>query len=108
VNQTMLVRSAALTENRRSGSLAPWKRPLIFQMTCECLTRGEAFLQPHFFSVAQEAALEIALRYRITAYDARFVTLADQLGNRLITEDARLFAAAPSLTQSLAEARANP
>ncbi len=37
---------------------------------------------------------------------ARFLALADQLGRRLVTEDAKLRAAAPALTQSLAEALA--
>ena len=72
----------------------------------DCLNRAAAFLQPHFFRVSHQAALEAALDYRVTAYDARFLALADQLGIRLITEDARLRAAAPALTQSLAEALA--
>ncbi len=65
-----------------------------------------AFLQPQLFRVSHQAALEAALDYRVTAYDARFLALADQLGSRLVTEDARLRAAAPALTQSLAEALA--
>ena len=69
----------------------------------DCLNRAAAFLQPHFFRVSHQAALEAALDYRVTACDARFLALADQLGIRLITEDARLRAAAPALTQSLAE-----
>jgi len=72
----------------------------------DCLNRAAAFLQPHFFRVSHQAALEAALDYRVTAYDARFLALADQLGSRLVTEDARLRAAAPALTQSLAEALA--
>jgi predicted nucleic acid-binding protein len=69
----------------------------------DCLNRAAAFLQPQLFRVSHQAALEAALDYRVTAYDARFLALADQLGSRLITEDARLRAAAPALTQSLAE-----
>ena len=46
----------------------------------------------------------MALRYNVTAYDARFLALAQQVGERLITEDAKLRAAAPELTQSMAEA----
>jgi predicted nucleic acid-binding protein len=48
----------------------------------------------------------MAARHNISAYDARFLALADQLGLRLVTEDVRLRAAAPALTQSLAEALA--
>ena len=69
----------------------------------DCLSRAAAFLQPQLFRVSHQAALDAALRYGTTAYDARFLALADQLGSRLITEDARLRAAAPALTQSLAE-----
>src|SRR5947208_7475227 len=72
----------------------------------DCLNRAAAFLQRQVFRVSHQAALEAALDYRVTAYDARFLALADQLGIRLITEDARLRAAAPDLTQTLAEALA--
>jgi predicted nucleic acid-binding protein len=72
----------------------------------ECLKRAAAFLQPHFFRVTHQAALDIALRYRVTAYDGRFLALAHQLGTRLVTEDAKLRSAAPALTQSLVEALA--
>ena len=91
-----------------SNVLATYERAryVTAAMARECLGRAEAFLQPHLFSVTHEAALKVALRHRITAYDARSLALADQLGSRLITEDARLRAAAPALTQSLAEALA--
>ena len=56
--------------------------------------------------IPHASVLAIATRHRVSAYDARFLSLADQLGSRLITEDARLRAAAPALTQSLAEALA--
>jgi predicted nucleic acid-binding protein len=72
----------------------------------DCLNRAAAFLQPHLFRVSHQAALDAALRYRVTAYDACFLALARQLGVRLVTEDAKLHAAAPGLTQSLAEALA--
>src|SRR5438067_9325263 len=71
-----------------------------------CLKRAAAFLQPELFRVSHRAALDAALRYGTTAYDARFLALAGQLGSRLVTEDARLRAAAPRLTQSLTEALA--
>jgi len=70
----------------------------------DCLNRAAAFLQPNLFRVSHQAALEAALRYGTTAYDARFLALAQQLGSRLVTEDAKLRGAAPALTQSLEEA----
>ena len=72
----------------------------------DCLNRAAAFLQPQLFRVSHQAALDAALRYGTTAYDARFLALAQQLGHRLVTEDAKLRAAAPRLTQSLTEALA--
>ena len=74
----------------------------------DCLNRAAAFLQPHLFRVSHQVALEAALRYGTTAYDARFLALAQQLRMRLVTEDAKLRAVAPALTQSLAEAVAAP
>jgi predicted nucleic acid-binding protein len=56
--------------------------------------------------VAHPLVLAIAASYRVSAYDARFLALADQLGVRLVTEDTKLRTAAPALTQSLAEALA--
>lgn len=56
--------------------------------------------------IPHASVLAIAAHHRVSVYDARFLALADQLGSRLITEDARLRAAAPALTQSLAEALA--
>jgi predicted nucleic acid-binding protein len=70
----------------------------------QCLTDAQAFLRPHYLAVTHDAALEMAIRFRITAYDGRFLALADQLGSRLVTQDTKLRAAAPALTQSLTEA----
>jgi len=72
----------------------------------DCLKRAAWFLQPNLFRVTHQAALDAALCYGTTAYDGRFLALAQQLGNRLVTEDEKLRAAAPKLTQSLAEALA--
>ena len=71
-----------------------------------CIDRAAAFLQPNLFRVSHRAALDAALRYGTTAYDARFLAVAEQLNSRLVTEDAKLRASAPKLTQSLAEALA--
>jgi predicted nucleic acid-binding protein len=70
----------------------------------QCLRQAEHFLEPHYVAVNHEAALELAMRFKVTGYDARFLALADQLGSRLVTEDVKLRAAAPALTQSLHEA----
>lgn len=49
-------------------------------------------------------ALAIATSHGISAYDARFLALAQSVDQKLVTEDARLRAAVPSMTQSIEEA----
>ena len=49
-------------------------------------------------------SLRIAQQLAVSAYDARFLSVAHSLGTKLITEDAKLRAAAPSFTLSLGEA----
>ena len=49
-------------------------------------------------------ALEIALEFGVSAYDARFLAVARNLGAKLVTEDAKLRRVAPALTQTLAQA----
>jgi predicted nucleic acid-binding protein len=72
----------------------------------DCLKRAALFLQPHLFRVSHRAALDAALRYHVTAYDGRFLAVAQQLGTRLVTDDTKLRSAAPDLTQSLRQALA--
>jgi predicted nucleic acid-binding protein len=69
-----------------------------------CLAQADRFLRPHYVEVPHDAALEFAIRHGVTTYDARFLALAERLGLPLITEDGKPRAAAPTLTQSLAEA----
>jgi predicted nucleic acid-binding protein len=92
-----------------SNILASYERAryLTKAVAKECLADAQSFLRQYYFAVAHDAALEMAIRYRITAYDGRFLALANQLGSRLVTEDAKLRAAAPALTQSLNEALAS-
>lgn len=54
-------------------------------------------------SIAHSEALAAAERFSVSAYDARFLSVADKLGSKLVTEDARLRTAAPTLTRSIAE-----
>ena len=68
------------------------------------LRHAEQVLRGKLANVPHEAVLENAARFGITAYDARFLTVAETTGLKLTTEDAKLRAAAPDLTQSLSEA----
>lgn len=70
------------------------------------LMAAERFLRPHYVYLTHETALSTALRYGVTTYDARFLAVALHLNTKLVTQDRKLRAAAPKLTQSLAEALA--
>lgn len=70
------------------------------------LEEAEALLTPGLFAVSHRQTLSAAIQFRISAYDARFIAAALSLGMKLITEDTRLRAAVPALTQSLADALA--
>jgi len=59
-------------------------------------------------NVAHLRALRVAEQYGVSVYDARFLAAAQSLGGKLVTEDAKLRAAAPALTQSLGEAISRP
>jgi predicted nucleic acid-binding protein len=72
----------------------------------DLLAKAIALLDGKVAQIPHAAALSIAVHYGVTAYDARFLALAQQLGRPLVTEDAKLRAAAPGLTQSLNEALA--
>jgi predicted nucleic acid-binding protein len=76
-------------------------------MTREAGTRLLAEAQtlvPSLTSVAHAQALENAMQFEISAYDARFIALARQTRAKLVTEDARLRSAVPDWTISLAKA----
>ena len=79
---------------------------MTLSMAEDFLAKAFALFDGKLGRIPHASVLAIATRHRVSAYDARFLSLADQLGSRLITEDARLRAAAPALTQSLAEALA--
>ena len=49
-------------------------------------------------------ALALAAEFGVSAYDARFLAVARQLGVRLVTENAKLRHSAPALTQTIEQA----
>ena len=90
--------------NALASSMA--RKRMTLSLAEDFLAKAAALFDEKLGRVPHASVLAIAARHRVSAYDARFLALADQLGSRLITEDARLRAAAPALTQSLAEALA--
>lgn len=68
--------------------------------------RAEGLMGASLLTAAHADTLKLAAQLKTSAYDARFLCIARQLGLRLVTEDTRLRHSAPALTQSLAEALA--
>ena len=56
--------------------------------------------------VDHSAALALAAQRQVSAYDARYLVVAQRLQTRLVTEDAKLRQKAPDLTWSIAQALA--
>ena len=70
------------------------------------LVEAQAVMSAGLHAVAHSEALTLANRFRVSAYDARYLGVALALGVPLVSEDRRLRTAAPELTQSLADALA--
>ncbi len=70
------------------------------------LDEAESFLKPGLILASHRQALVVAMTYKVSAYDARFLVAARELAVKLVTEDAALRRAAPELTQSLEESLA--
>jgi predicted nucleic acid-binding protein len=70
----------------------------------ELLSRASALMADGLVAVLHEDALTLAAQRGVSAYDARYLALAQRLQARLVTEDARLRRKAPDLTCSTAEA----
>ena len=72
----------------------------------DLLEKAGTLLDGKLGRISHAQVLTTAAQHRVTAYDARFLAVAQRVGLRLVTEDNKLRTAAPALTQSLAEALA--
>lgn len=90
----------ALTRYVRVGELE-------WQEAANTLADAERRFGPDLWTATNEQAMHTALACGVSAYDARFLVAARDLGVKLVTEDAKLRRAAPELTQSLDEALAD-
>jgi predicted nucleic acid-binding protein len=94
--------------------LVEFSNVLSTYMRSRALTRAQADLllaeaerrMRGLVNLPHAQALRLAEHFAVSAYDARFLGAAQSLGGKLVTEDARLRAAAPALTCSLDEALA--
>jgi len=58
---------------------------------------------PNLIAISHLTALQTAQRFAVSAYDTRFLAVAEKLGTKLVTEDSKLRTAAPTLTQPLSD-----
>ena len=79
-------------------------RGLPLQQATAALARAVGVIESGLHMADHGDVLALAAHLGVSAYDARFLVVARDLGVRLVTEDAKLRRAAPTLTQSLAEA----
>ena len=79
-------------------------RNLPLARAAAALAKAAGVIEPGLHMAGHADVLALAAHLRISAYDARFLVVARDLGLRLVTEDTKLRKAAPMLTQSLAEA----
>jgi len=94
--------------------LIEWSNILATYLRAGALTRGQAHAllieaeqrMRGLVTLPHMRALRLAEQFAVAAYDARFLGAAQTLGAKLVTEDARLRAAAPALTMSLSDALA--
>ncbi len=71
------------------------------------LAKAHEMLDAGIHPMADADVLALAMRLRVSGYDARFLCAAVALGVPLVTEDKRLRDKAPAITRSIAEALAS-
>lgn len=88
--------SNILTTYQRTGDLSSTQAETL-------LNEAQVRMHHSLVNLPHITALRNAQRFTISAYDARFLATAEIFGTKLVTEDKKLRAAAPALTQTLAE-----
>ncbi len=68
------------------------------------LTQAQDVIEAGLHGAGHHETLDMAARHKLSAWDARYLVIARDLDSPLVTDDARLRAAAPELTRSLAAA----
>jgi predicted nucleic acid-binding protein len=79
-------------------------RGLASERAQSLLSKAHEILDIGLHPMADRDVLALAMRLRVTGYDARFLCAATALGVPLVTEDAGLRQKAPALTCAIAEA----
>lgn len=80
------------------------KKLLDFDQAFRIQREAEALLADHEYDVDSFEVLKLARDSGCSAYDCEFVSLAMRLDVKLVTEDAKLRNAFPTITMALSEA----
>jgi predicted nucleic acid-binding protein len=78
-------------------------RGLATKDASQAITQAMSVMEPGLHTASHQEVLTMAAHHRVSAYDARYLVVARDLGTKLVTEDVKLRKAAPRLTQSLAD-----
>src|SRR5665213_717920 len=73
-------------------------RALTMNEAQDTLQQAHAIIGDNLHRMDHRQVLQIAHQFGVSAYDARYLALAQELGIPLVTEDTRLRRAAPELT----------
>lgn len=76
-------------------------RKLSLEDACRIQVEAEALMNNKEFEVDSEEVLRLAHASGCTAYDCEFIALAQHLGVKLVTMDAKLIKAFPSVAVTL-------
>lgn len=79
---------------------------MTFRLAQDFLGKAVALFDGKLRTMSPASVLAAAVRHGVSAYDARFLALAETIGLPIVSEDKKLRTAAPELTQSLADALA--
>jgi predicted nucleic acid-binding protein len=89
------------SELRNILALYVRKSLLALDQALQIQREAESLLAPHEYAVNSLEVLSLANQSTCSAYDCEFVALANSLGVKLVTMDAKLRAAFPKVTASL-------
>lgn len=87
---------SVLTNYARAGHINPDKARRLW-------LEAEQLLAPLVRPANMPLSLEVAIKQNVSAYDAQFIALAQELGAVCVTEDRRLRKAFPRFTRSMRE-----
>lgn len=88
--QNILARAIGVRQITSEIALSAWRK--VSAQLCE-----------NEHEPSPENVIELALRHRITAYDANFIALAMEMGVRCVTEDGELQTKFPAVAVSMAD-----